>query len=141
MRLKMTLAGLAVLLALAGCGTEPSGQSGRSGQPSGQSVQTTIGNPTAEEMLESNPQADLLQYQGIVYVNAKGIDWVQEKTLEAGERVGEIKRQSSELPYADLTATKLPEGTELFKPKEKSGDILIAVVGEEQIRYLAMIEG
>lgn len=92
-------------------------------------------------MLESNPQADLLQYQGIVYVNAKGIDWVQEKTLEAGERVGEIKRQSSELPYADLTATKLPEGTELFKPKEKSGDILIAVVGEEQIRYLAMIEG
>ncbi|GBF75574.1 hypothetical protein PA598K_03992 [Paenibacillus sp. 598K] len=140
MRLKMTLAGLAVLLALAGCGTEPPGQSGRSGQPSGQSVQTTIGNPTAEAMLERNPQTDLLQYQGIVYVNAKGIDWVQEQALEAGERVGEIKRQSSELPYADLTATRLPEGTELFKPKEKS-DILIAVVGEEQIRYLAMIEG
>ena len=141
MRLKMTLAGLAMLLVLAGCGAESPGQSGKSGQPSGQSEQRSIGNPTAEEMLESNPQADLLQYQGIVYVNAKGIDWVQEEGLEIGERVGEIKRQSNELPYADLTATKLPEGTELFMPEKKGGDILIAVRDGEKIPYLGMREG
>ena len=99
-------------------------------------------NPTAEEVLTQNADADIFQFQGIVYENADHVDWVQQEKLTSGERVGKITKPYQEgLPFEDGMATKLPEGAEIFEPAKKSGPVLIVKWSGNEKRYLGLLEG
>ena len=59
-------------------------------------------------MLKMNPDADLIELQdGKVYEH--GVDWIEEKDYEKGEKIGEVK---------EGMATEVPIGTEIYKTKE-----------------------
>ncbi|SFL58744.1 hypothetical protein SAMN04487943_102339 [Gracilibacillus orientalis] len=100
-----------------------------------------IGNPTAEEILTKNENADIFVLNGIVYSNAEDLEWVNEKELTLGEEVGEIKEQTNNSDeFENFTATKLTVGTKIYEPVEKSG-IYIVKVNDKEIRYLGLREG
>jgi len=98
------------------------------------------GNPTPKEILSENPQADIFQFNGIVYINASDVDWVMEQELKKGELVGEIKKVSSSF-FKDGTASILPVGTKLYNTKNLNGDIIIAEYKDKLIPYLGLYEG
>ncbi|WJH33746.1 hypothetical protein N6H14_27640 [Paenibacillus sp. CC-CFT747] len=99
-------------------------------------------NPTAEEVLDQSPDADLIQFNGLVYLNAREVEWVQQAELTIGSMVGTIaKRYRSSFPFEEGMATKLPIGTELYESRERGGSILIVKFNGKQIRYLKMVEG
>jgi len=122
------------LLALSGCN--------QTHQSVGKTKPTS--NPTAMDILADNPDADIFQLQGIIYKNAKDIDWVQSEELSIGEKVGTIAKQYKEgMAFEDGMATKLPVGAEIYEPAEKVGPILLVRLGpnERVMRYLGLIEG
>ena len=124
------------LMILTGCSQSPAIHS----QPS--NIQSSIGNPTAKEMLAQNPVADFFQYNDIVYANASDIEWVQQAELTIGEHVGTITKQyTDDLTFEHEMATKLPVGTEIYEPVKNKGPVLIVTVNGEEIRYLGLIEG
>jgi hypothetical protein len=100
-----------------------------------------LDNPTPEEILADNENADIFFLNGIVYSNAEHIEWVNEKELTLGEEVGEIKEQTSNSDeFENYSATLLPVGTKIYQPVEK-GDIYIVRVDGKEIRYLGLREG
>ncbi|RCW73070.1 hypothetical protein [Saliterribacillus persicus] len=100
-----------------------------------------IDNPTAEEILYKNKDADIFLLNGIVYSNAEDVEWIKEKELTLGEAVGEIKKQTHESDeFEDYTASKLTVGTKIYKPVEKSS-IYIVKVNDKEIPYLGLREG
>ena len=124
---------LVVLFILTGCNQSE-------GVPSEQSAATH--NPTADEILAKNPNADIFQLDGIIYSNANNVEWVQQSELTIGEKVGTItKKYKDGLTFEDKMATKLPVGAEIFEPVKKSGPILIVRLNDNEIRYLGLIEG
>jgi hypothetical protein len=101
----------------------------------------STGNPTVEEILQTNKDADIFVLNGIVYKNAEDIDWVNAKNLTLGEKVIEITKQTNDSKdFQNGTATNLPIGTRIYEPVEK-GDIYIAIVEDKEIRYLGLREG
>lgn len=103
--------------------------------------QGSTGNPTAEDILLNNKDADIFVLNGIVYKNAEDIDWVNSKKLTLGEEVVEIKKQTKDSEaFENGFATKLPIGTKIYEPVEK-GDIYIAIVEDKEMRYLGLREG
>jgi len=97
---------------------------------------------TALEILDRDPAADIFQLDGVVYGNASEIDWVRQKTLTAGKKVGIVEQlYQAGQPFEDRTATRLPVGAEIFEPAEDAGHILIVKVEGKEIRYLGLIEG
>ncbi|KGP91815.1 hypothetical protein N780_15695 [Pontibacillus chungwhensis BH030062] len=114
-------------LALAACNNE--------------TTESDIGNPTAEEILSKNNEADIFVLNGVVYSNAEDLEWVYEKELTLGKEVGEIKKQTQEGDeFENLSASKLPVGTEIYAPVEKE-NIYIVKVNDKEIRYLGLREG
>ncbi|WHT49700.1 hypothetical protein QNH10_09525 [Sporosarcina thermotolerans] len=51
----------------------------------------STGNPDAKEILTLDPEADIFQFEGVIYKT--GIDWVEELTLTKGEQVGKSKKE------------------------------------------------
>ncbi|MCM3226598.1 hypothetical protein [Terribacillus saccharophilus] len=99
----------------------------------------TIGNPTAEEILEMEEDADILQFDGAVYQT--GMDWLDGKDVSKKEKVGQIKNSSTDgTSFEDGTATHLPVGTSIYSINE-NGSILLAEVDGEFIRYSILAEG
>nr|WP_318539402.1 hypothetical protein [Terribacillus saccharophilus] len=99
----------------------------------------TIGNPTAEEILEMEEDADILQLNGDVYQT--GMDWLDEEDVTKKEKVGQIESSSTDGPsFEDGTATHLPVGTSIYSINE-NGSILLAEVDGEFIRYAILAEG
>lgn len=100
---------------------------------------TTIGNPTASDILASDPSANIVVYQDIVY--QAGIQWVDELELTKGELVLEILKYSRVgNEFANGTASGLPVGTKIYRVKER-GDIVIAETDQGDIRFYALVEG
>lgn len=100
------------------------------------------GNPTVEEVLKQNENADIFIYNDIVYKNASSIDWVMDLHINVGEKILTISTQTSEgKEFQSGTATKLPIGTKIYKPSDEGEGILIAVVDGKEVRYLGLIEG
>ncbi|SDN63163.1 hypothetical protein [Alkalicoccus daliensis] len=125
---------IVVILLLAACEIQPDNNEGN--------AEETIGNPTAEEVLSSSPDADIFMAGDIIYSNAEDIDWVMEADLTLGEEVMEITKQSTNIQeFESGTATELPVGTKIFDHNEHRGAIYIAVVEGEEIRYIGLIEG
>ncbi|MNH82780.1 hypothetical protein D3C87_652990 [compost metagenome] len=99
-------------------------------------------NPTAKEILDQNPSADIFQLNGTIYTNAINIEWVQQTEITIGESVGIIKRQYKDsLTFENEMSTKLPVGAKIFEPIKKSGPILIVKLNGKEIKYLGLIEG
>ncbi|NIK11727.1 hypothetical protein [Alkalibacillus almallahensis] len=105
------------------------------------SEKTVIDNPTPEEILTENENADIFVLNDIVYSNAEDIEWVNKKELALGDDIGEIKKQTeSSADFENHTATKLEVGTTIYETVEKS-DIYIVKVNNKEIRYLGLREG
>lgn len=101
----------------------------------------TSGNPTPEERLSENPDADIIMIDNITHINAEEIDRRIEGDLAIGEKVLEVKVQSTNASdFKTGTASKLPVGTEIFKAKNPSSGY-IAVVNREMRLYVSHGEG
>lgn len=99
-------------------------------------------NPTPEEVLLNNSDADIFLIGDVVYINAEDIEWVKELDLTIGDKSGEIRKNTNNSSeFVSYTATKLPIGTVIYTPVEKKGPIKIVIMDNKEIRYLGMIEG
>lgn len=97
-------------------------------------------NPDAEEVLSLDPEADIFQFEGVIYTT--GIDWVEELTLTKDEQVGEIRvRNDTDTHFVNEMSNKLPVGAKIFSPKEKHGPILLVELEGKILKYYALIEG
>lgn len=111
------VAGLAVVLVVSVVGCSNSLEMGKL------EVHTT-GNPTANEILTLKPEADIFQFEGVIY--STGIDWVEELTLTKGRQIGEIKtRINTDTNFENDMSNKLPVGAKIFSTIEKEGPILL----------------
>lgn len=125
-----------VILTAYGCSSSP----GSSSPGTGKLKVNSPKNPDAEEVIASDPAADIFQFEGLIYV--KGIDWVEELTLTKGEQVGEIKkRNDTDTNFENEMSNKLPVGAKIFSPIEKRGPILLVESEGKILKYLALIEG
>lgn len=97
-------------------------------------------NPDAKEILTINPEADIFQFEGVIYQT--GIEWVDALTLTKGEKVGEIKkRNQTGTNFEDEMANKLPVGVEIYSTHEQEGPILLVELDGEILKYYALVEG
>ena len=100
----------------------------------------TTGNPDAKEILSLDPEADIFQFEGVIYQT--GIDWVEELTLTKGEQVGEIKtRNDTDTNFEDEMSNKIAVGAKIFSTMEKEGPILLVESEGEILKYYALVEG
>lgn len=123
MRWKILAALTGITLALAGC----------------QSTAEAPELPTPENLYEQDSSIDLLVYEDTAYVNSADTDWVQEKTFEKGEPVGEIKDSGVTEDFQDWDSTVLPEGTMIYESDDDT--ILLAECDGELVPYLKWVEG
>ncbi|WP_073202345.1 hypothetical protein [Gracilibacillus kekensis] len=106
-----------------------------------ENLEQQTGNPTAEDILTENKNADLFVLNNVVYSNAESIEWVKEKELTIGKKVAEIQKQTSDKEELDnYAATKLSVGTEIYEPLENSNIFIVKADGKE-VRYLGLVEG
>lgn len=102
----------------------------------------TIGNPTAADILNDDHEADIFQYNNLIYTNASTIEWVQENTYERGPEIYDVRKQSIESDeFSDGTASKLPVGTRIFQVVGNGQVLLMVEKDGEEVVYLALIEG
>ncbi len=100
---------------------------------------TTIDSIDAEEVLTLDSDADIFQYDGVIYKT--NIDWVEELSLTKDVQIGEIKtKNDANTDFKDEMSNKLPVGAKIFSTKER-GDILIIESEGEIKKYLAIVEG
>ncbi|SCY78214.1 hypothetical protein SAMN02787081_04319 [Lysinibacillus fusiformis] len=93
----------------------------------------------AEEVLTLDSDADIFQYDGVIYKT--NIDWVEELSLKKDVQIGEIKtKNDANTNFKDEMSNKLLVGTKIFSSKER-GDILIVESEGEIKKYLAIVEG
>ncbi|MGE7925943.1 hypothetical protein ACQKND_22550 [Viridibacillus arvi] len=98
------------------------------------------GNPDAKEILTLNPEANIFQFEGVIYKT--GIDWVEELTLTKDQQVGEIKtRNDTDTNFEDEMSNKLPVGAKIFSTIEKEGPILLVESEGKILKYYALVEG
>lgn len=102
----------------------------------------TSGNPTPEERLSENPDADIIMIDNITHINAEEINRrINEGDLALGEKVLEVKVQSTNASdFKTGTASKLPVGTEIFRAKNRNS-AYIAVVNGKMRLYVSYGEG
>ena len=104
-----------------------------------ESTTVAIDRISAEEVLTLDPNADIFQYDGVIYKT--NIDWVEELSLSKDVQIGEIKTiNDANTDFKDEMANKLPVGAKIFSAKER-GDILIVESEGGIIKYLAIVEG
>ncbi|MCC5895396.1 MAG: hypothetical protein JJU16_08050 [Alkalibacterium sp.] len=101
--------------------------------------ETTSSEVTPDEVLRLDPDADIFQYNDVIYQTH--IDWVDELELTTGNRVMTIEENASDPDdFTHGTANLLPIGTEVFEADGRQ-DILIAEIDGEYLYYLAIVEG
>ncbi|TQR15527.1 hypothetical protein [Psychrobacillus soli] len=95
--------------------------------------------PETEVKVSKNPNADIFQWEGLIYQS--NIDWVDEIKLTKHELVGEVGGISdNKKQFSNGVANKLPIGAKIFSAKERQ-DILIVEYDENSKKYLALSEG
>lgn len=99
----------------------------------------TIDSIDSEEVLTLDSDADIFQYDGVIYKT--NIDWVEELPLTKDVQIGEIKtKNDANTDFNDEMSNKLPVGAKIFSVKER-GDILIVEFEGDIKKYLAVVEG
>lgn len=97
-------------------------------------------NPDAKEVLTSNSDADIFQFNDVIYQT--DIDWIEEKSLTKDEQVGEIKtRNETDTNFENEMSNKLPVGVKIFTTKEEDEMFLVVESEGEIIKYYAIVEG
>lgn len=105
----------------------------------GDEVTEVSGEIDAEEVLSLDPDADIFQFEGVIYQT--NIDWVDKLALTKDVQVGEIKTINDEnTDFNDEMANKLKVGSKIFSAKERK-DILIVENESGLFHYLAIVEG
>ena len=105
----------------------------------GGTTTVSIENIDAEEVLKLDSDADIFQYDGVIYKT--NIDWVEELSLTKEVQIGEIQtKNDTNTDFKDEMSNKLPVGTKIFSAKER-GDILIVESEGGIKKYLAIVEG
>lgn len=97
--------------------------------------------PDAVEVLRLNEDANIFQWEGLIYQT--DIDWVNELELTKKELVGEITEiYQNEDPnsFRNGMANQLPIGTKIYSTNENKG-VLIAEYNRGKKYYLALVEG
>ncbi|TMU85216.1 hypothetical protein FGG79_15180 [Bacillus sp. BHET2] len=96
-------------------------------------------NIDAAEVLTLDSDADIFQYDGVIYKT--NIDWVEELSLTKDVQIGEIQaKNDTNTDFKNEMSNKLPVGTKIFSTKER-GDILIVESEGKIKKYLAIVEG
>ena len=104
-----------------------------------ETTRVSIDSIDAEEVLRLDPNADIFQYDGVIY--KANIDWVEELSLTKDVQIGEINtKNDTNAVFKDEMANKLPVGAKIFSARER-GDILIVELRGEILKYLAIVEG
>lgn len=141
-RIYLVIIVLSVGALLVGCGNA-SGNNGSSGENNSNKGATGVdvtGNPDAEEILSMAPDANIFQYDDLIYET--GIDWVEEKPLTKDKQVGEIKETRDKgINFKNGTANKLPVGSKIFTTKEESKMFLLVESEGKILKYYALVEG
>lgn len=105
----------------------------------GDEVTEVSGEIDAEEVLGLDPDADIFQFEGVIYQT--NIDWVDKLALTKDVQVGEIKKKNdANTDFNDEMANKLKVGSKIFSAKERK-DILIVENDSGLFHYLAIVEG
>lgn len=105
----------------------------------GDEVTEVSGEIDAEEVLGLDPDADIFQFEGVIYQT--NIDWVDKLALTKDVQVGEIKTiNDANTDFNDEMANKLKVGSKIFSAKERK-DILIVENESGLFHYLAIVEG
>lgn len=105
----------------------------------GETTNVTYDRIDAKEVLTLDPNANIFQYDGVIYKT--NIDWVEELPLTKDVQIGKIKtKNDTNTDFKDEMSNKLPVGTKIFSAKER-GDILIVEFEGEALKYLAIVEG
>lgn len=105
----------------------------------GEVTTVTIDSIDVEEILKLDSNADIFQYDGVIYKT--NIDWVEELSLTKDVQIGEIKtKNDANTNFKDEMSNKLPVGAKIFSAKER-GDILIVESEGEIKKYLVIVEG
>lgn len=101
------------------------------------------GNPTAKDVLKADPDADILQFNGLIYENAKNHPHIPVlDSLVKKVELGEItKTIQSYKKFKDFYATKLPKGTKVYSTGEENNYNLIVELNNEEIVYTVLLEG
>ena len=102
-------------------------------------MQSTSEKPTASEVLGEDSTADIFQFNDTIYQS--DVAWAEKTEVTQKEKVGEIKRRSSDKDDFDNgTATKLSKGTALYSTEERN-EILIVSFNGKLKKYVALGEG
>ena len=108
---------------------------------------SSISNPNARNILSENPDADIIQWDGVVYQNVTDREWLP-TGYQTGEVIGEIvKKTNRQWFYRDRFATKLEKGTILYANEGsdyQSSEFLSTILVEEEgqlLIYQALVEG
>ncbi|WP_018934079.1 hypothetical protein [Gracilibacillus lacisalsi] len=108
---------------------------------------SSLSNPNARNILSENPDADIIQWDGVVYQNVTDREWLP-TGYQTGEVIGEIVKQTDrQWFYQDRFATKLEKGTILYANKSsdyQSSEFLSTILVEKDgqlLVYQALVEG
>ncbi|WP_102275608.1 hypothetical protein [Cytobacillus massiliigabonensis] len=102
-------------------------------------TKVTIDSIDADEVLALDPEADIFQYDGVIFKT--DVDWVEELSLTKDHQIGKIKsRNETNKDFKDEMSNKLPVGAKIYSAKER-GDILIVESEGKILKYLAIVEG
>ncbi|MGD6893567.1 hypothetical protein [Bacillus infantis] len=104
-----------------------------------ESTSVSVDTIDAEEVLRLDPDADIFQYDGVIYQT--NIDWVEKLSLKKDAQIGEIQsRNENDTDFEDAMSNKLPVGARIFSAKERE-DILLVESEGKVLKYLAIVEG
>ncbi|GAF11045.1 hypothetical protein JCM19046_4240 [Bacillus sp. JCM 19046] len=111
-----------------------------SGCATGKEQTNSTENPTAEEILTQDSEANILLFNGTVYQT--NIEWVDELTLTKGEQLGEIEAQVKEgnVELSEKMSTNVSVGSAIFAAVERE-DVLIVSDHGELYYFYALVEG
>jgi hypothetical protein len=117
-----------IIAIIAGCGEKIDGDQ-----------MMSTGYILANEMIQTDPSADLFLFNDRVYIRKEEIKNID----QLGEMLGEIKSNYvKEGEFKDLMSTELPVGTEIYRfNNDNSMDQVIVKENEKLIIYDALTEG
>ncbi|KOP72718.1 hypothetical protein AMS59_17595 [Lysinibacillus sp. FJAT-14745] len=99
-------------------------------------------NPTAKTILKEDAQADILQFDHLIYIKAADQESLIKNNFIRGDKIGVIKKTTtSTLFFKDFYATKLPIGSEIFATNNHDTYTIIVEIDGKQILYKALLEG
>jgi hypothetical protein len=99
---------------------------------------STKNNVEPENIIKSNPEADIIIYQGNAWMKAAEDSWIMDLKLTPDKQIGVINKSGVINDLQDWNATILPEGTLVYKCIERN-DMFLVKIGEEYIPYYLLV--